>query len=456
MSGKLRSHPAPATVAAALALIVLGLLTLSGAEAADKQPSCGDMITVDTTLDKDLVDCPNNGIIIGADNITLDLNGHRIDGDGTEFADCPKNTFCDVGVLNDRHGGVKIKGGSSGSSRSVCGSPALTTAGSWTSPRRRTSSSALWSAKSSRSVVRDGSFSNNVAPEGDGIGLFASDHIKIVDNSIEDNPGPGIHIDSTDNLIKQNRLARNGPSMLIDGDDNEVRHNRVVRGAGILVGPGRRQRDRRQSRLAGRRRPGGRGRKRQPRRPQCRDRCPRLRHPPRASAIRRLAVATTSSVGTWSNEAPMTGSASLRRTVDSRLRRNVAIRAGDDGFAIRSPTTKLVGNRALRNADLGIAAVRGVINGGGNVARHNGDHRQCTTSSVSRGGAVPGGNPWNPDFSALSDLAYSSPRRRSKPPRAICACRSEASRLGFGHQCLDHARGHWLARWTRSGAAAWR
>ena len=45
--------------------------------------SCGDTITTDTTLDSDLVDCPTNRIVIGADNVTLDLNGHTIDGDGT-------------------------------------------------------------------------------------------------------------------------------------------------------------------------------------------------------------------------------------------------------------------------------------------------------------------------------------------------------------------------------------
>ncbi len=32
----------------------------------------------------------------------------------------------------------------------------------------------------------------------------------------------------------------------------------------------------------------------------------------------------------------------------------------------------------MRNNDLGIEAVRGVADGGGNVARHNGDPRQCT------------------------------------------------------------------------------
>jgi hypothetical protein len=60
------------------------------------------------------------------------------------------------------------------------------------------------------------------------------------------------------------------------------------------------------------------------------------------------------------------------------LKRNVAVGAGDDGFDIQSRTAKLTRNRAVRNHDLGIEAVRGVIDGGGNIARHNGDARQCT------------------------------------------------------------------------------
>src|SRR3989338_10998076 len=43
---------------------------------------CGDTITEDTVLTEDLLNCSGNGIIIGADNITLDCNGHRIDGNG--------------------------------------------------------------------------------------------------------------------------------------------------------------------------------------------------------------------------------------------------------------------------------------------------------------------------------------------------------------------------------------
>ena len=67
----------------------------------------------------------------------------------------------------------------------------------------------------------------------------------------------------------------------------------------------------------------------------------------------------------------------VNRKGASVLRRNVAIGANGDGFDIESRSTRLANNRAKHNAALGIQAVRGVIDGGGNVARHNGDRRQC-------------------------------------------------------------------------------
>ena len=59
------------------------------------------------------------------------------------------------------------------------------------------------------------------------------------------------------------------------------------------------------------------------------------------------------------------------------LRHNSARHSQDDGFDVNDRTTKLSRNRADRNGDLGIEAVRGVNDGGGNVAHHNGDPRQC-------------------------------------------------------------------------------
>jgi hypothetical protein len=66
------------------------------------------------------------------------------------------------------------------------------------------------------------------------------------------------------------------------------------------------------------------------------------------------------------------------KEVHGILRRNLAIGAGDDGFDVESSSTKLSLDEALRNADWGIEAVRGVADGGGNIASRNGRPRQCT------------------------------------------------------------------------------
>ena len=44
--------------------------------------ACGDTISTDTTLRQHLLDCPGDGLIIGASGITLNLNGKRITGMG--------------------------------------------------------------------------------------------------------------------------------------------------------------------------------------------------------------------------------------------------------------------------------------------------------------------------------------------------------------------------------------
>src|SRR5690242_13975220 len=81
----------------AAVLLAGGLTAATGGLAQASALHCGDVITVNTRLSSDLVNCPDNGLVIGADNITLDLNGHVIDGDGTPFPSCPPATPCDIG-----------------------------------------------------------------------------------------------------------------------------------------------------------------------------------------------------------------------------------------------------------------------------------------------------------------------------------------------------------------------
>jgi len=59
------------------------------------------------------------------------------------------------------------------------------------------------------------------------------------------------------------------------------------------------------------------------------------------------------------------------------LRANRADRNGDDGIGVESPQTIVTSNVANRNFDLGIEAVAGVTDGGGNMAFGNGDPLEC-------------------------------------------------------------------------------
>src|SRR3954467_7575534 len=242
MPTKLRLHAALATfVSLAVVLAVVGVVVLGAGKApAVQQPTCGDTITTDTTLHHNLTNCPNNGIVIGANGVTLNLNGHLVDGDGTPASGGDSETeLCDVGVVNDGHDGVTVR---RGSVREFL-------YGVFVGRARHNRVLGISSSKnlvfgfvvaeSARSLVRRSSGSNNVAPEGDGMILFRSDHIRIRRNAFRRNPGPGIHVlDSSHNLIKRNRLSRNGPGILMDADHNRVRRNRLTRGAGILVGRG--------------------------------------------------------------------------------------------------------------------------------------------------------------------------------------------------------------------------
>ena len=67
-----------------------------------------------------------------------------------------------------------------------------------------------------------------------------------------------------------------------------------------------------------------------------------------------------------------------KKAIDTLLKRNRVSGAGDDGIEVQRAATKLTRNHARNNRDLGIEAVRGVIDGGGNTAQLNGDPRQCT------------------------------------------------------------------------------
>ncbi len=63
--------------------------------------TCGQVLTQSTLVANDLLECSGNGLVVGADGITIDLNGRLLDGIGLG-----------VGVLNPGFDGVTIVNGS--------------------------------------------------------------------------------------------------------------------------------------------------------------------------------------------------------------------------------------------------------------------------------------------------------------------------------------------------------
>jgi parallel beta-helix repeat protein len=363
---------------AIVVLGIAGLFALGVGDASASHVSCGDEITADTTLDSDLANCPNNGVLIGADDITLDLNGHTIDGDGTEFAGCTKGAICDTGVANDGHNGVTVR---DGRVREFAVGVLVGGARENRVLKIVASRHAFFGVVvggSARSVIRDSSLSRNIAPEGDGLGVFASDRIRIVHNRIRRNPGPGIHLaESAENLIERNVFSRNGPAILIeDANRNRVQRNGVRRGGGIIVAPGNGNvivRNRLSRAVDSISVEGGSG-----------------------NLVAGNVVANTPTVGIRLGfvHPPIGGDHNVVRgnvvrgggddgfvvtakDDHSVLKRNVARRNQRDGFDIASKSVKLADNLAVRNGSVGIEAVAGVTDGGGNRAHGNGGSAQC-------------------------------------------------------------------------------
>ena len=367
--------------AAILALAVAVCLAVSADQAFASPVNCGDTITTDTTLHHDLVNCPNNGILIGANHVTLNLNGHRIDGDGTPTAGCPVTDFCDFGVAFDHHDGVTVRHGSVREFESgVLAFRARHThlLGLSTS---RNHFSGIAVAACARSLVKNSSGNRSTFREGDGLDLFDSHHVRILNSTFRHNAHSGIKpVGSTNSVIKGNLVARNGDEGLPHGGGRGLsdKHNRLVRnGGGITLGPGSRNVITRNHVFRGHegiriekghgnlvahnvivhaRRVGIRlG----------------IKHPLLGGAhnvVRRNVV----------RDSHVDGFLVGKKDRHSLLKHNVAKGSGDDGFDIQSRSTTLTRNRAVRNADLGIEAVPSVIDGGGNRAHDNGDPRQCT------------------------------------------------------------------------------
>jgi large repetitive protein len=377
--------------------LTAALLVLAPGTASAQPVACGQVITEDTSLQNDLLDCPGDALVIGADRITLDLNGHTISS--VCETDCAGTAVIDDSGGYDRvrilDGTIRPLGVAAGIALVGADRSALegVTVNRFPAPRGQPGvgvllsdshgnelessgifggdPAVLLSASDRNEIVRssidggidirvgdglrllDGSDDNqvihsDVTAEADGIAIFDSfanrltrnnvraitnqvvlgdaRHTVISRNTLEEGRGVAITMlsASDENVIRRNEAQK---PLRIQGDRNRIEHNDVsgAFGAAIDVSVGQ------------------------------------------ANLVRK-----NHAIGGLDDAIAVESAAT-----DTLVQGNLATQALDDGIDVDAPGTVIRENIATDNGDLGIEAVAGVIDGGGNRASGNGNPLQC-------------------------------------------------------------------------------
>lgn len=335
---------APLAVIAALLAV---LLALTAEQAIASHASCGAIITTDTRLDRDLVGCQGDGLVIGAAGITLDLNGHTVSGTGV-------GTGIDDSAGHDR---VRIINGTV-----TAFSNGIVLIGA--SSSRLTDLTVTDNASGGISLV-DGSDANRVERNVvsgnrlDGIFLFASDHNTIERNSVTGNDPAGISLveGSDDNRVQRNTLSQNTIGIAVGvSQRNKIEHNSLPGNAiiGIVL-------DQSHDNAIGKNSVSG-------------------------SDLYGILLSASSDNRIFKNTAAANGVDGIlveNGSTGTLLKRNTATHNRDDGIDVSDPTAVLISNVADHNGDLGIEAVAGVTDRGANKASGNGNAAQCVNVTCS-------------------------------------------------------------------------
>jgi parallel beta-helix repeat protein len=392
------------TARAFVAFVTWATVLLAAAPAGAAPLACGDVITKDTSLHADLVDCPGDGLVIGADGITLDLNGHSVKGTGGSGGADAVYGDTENGVDNTAgHSDVTIENGSIehfdvGVKLYEADSNHLTGL-----DLDRNLAGAL-------PVESDGNLIEANHADGNSFGLYVyeSDRNTIADNELTANSFGMYPVESSDNLIERNSILHNyilGMQVTEDSNRNQIRDNVIheSNSVGLLVS------DSTDNVVDGNQ---------------------LTRHPTigliiadtQRTLVRRNTISSVGPNPSGSSPPPFAGiwmtvenhEVALRRNsvtgyptgmvldgpqtrlVVSRnevfgnsgdgifsrdsivglIDRNVVSRNGDDGIDVHDSHTKVVRNVAYSNGDYGIESVPGA-DGGGNRAWDNGNPAQC-------------------------------------------------------------------------------
>lgn len=309
-------------VGSVAATLVTVLAWSSGAPRAS-HVNCGDLLIQDVKLDSDLTDCAGSGLVIGADNITVDLNGHTVDGVGSGNGIDNSGGYDRVTIKNGTVREFAVGVGLSGANDNRMSQLAVTDNGA-----------GIDLNDSDRNVIERSitSFSSSVF----GAGIFLlndSDQNLVSKNDVLNNPLYGILVDdrSDNNVIEKNHVRNTqfgGGIVLDDANHNRVENNDVS-GNGSLGG---------------------------------------------------IVVSGSGNVVSRNElTANFDGIRVFSGAADTLVERNFAHENTDDGIDVDSVLTTITRNTANSNGDLGIEAPDFVTDGGGNKASGNGNpFEQCS------------------------------------------------------------------------------
>ncbi len=233
--------------------------------------TCGQTITSSVRLTNDLTDCSGDGLVIGADAITVDLDGHTIDGVGlgagvrntgfdsvavtggtlTQFDDgilfAGGHGIVDAMTLTENQvSGVAIRGGPTGSvvrHTDVSSSPVgIELSGGTTGA---TVHDATLTLIPGDGVLLDGTTASTVTRTAvtgasqSGIALVGASGNTITDNTLSSNSGSGLSLDlaSDDNTVRGNDVADSGSDgiAVTASDGNDVVANVVTTSGGCGI-----------------------------------------------------------------------------------------------------------------------------------------------------------------------------------------------------------------------------
>ena len=220
------------TKLAVLGAAVAGFIALGAGQAHAATVVCGQIITQDTKVSNDLLDCPADGLVIGAANIKLDLGGHLIDGDdmsggGTDDGVDNSGGFDNVeikhGAIQEFDQGVNLLGASDNEIHQLevlfnrtgillsLGSDNNTVERNVVHDNARVGG-ILADGTTGNTISRNTVYSNGSPGIGSvGIGVFNSTNAEVGNNVVFDNAMSGIWLFNADaGLVKGNDVQTNG------------------------------------------------------------------------------------------------------------------------------------------------------------------------------------------------------------------------------------------------------